>query len=122
MMPEPEGLSAALLLLSEHSGRISVLDEREAAHFRETSGRLASLCELVSGIKDTVNDQPEVLAIMHGLESRVSGLARRVDRIVPDADGTAAFYEPSPAPRWWTLEAEQRERAIEKLRAWVDQV
>lgn len=33
-----------------------------------------------------------------------------------------AGYTPVPAPRWWALEGEERDQAIERIAAWVDRV
>ena len=41
---------------------------------------------------------------------------------MPDDDGEAKVYRPSPAPRWWKLEGDARDEALAKLRAWVEQI
>ncbi len=66
-------------------------------------------------------DHGELLARLGGqvgdLDTRLQALERRRDE-QPDA----ASYTPIPAPRWWMLPREERQEAIERLAAWVDQV
>jgi hypothetical protein len=35
---------------------------------------------------------------------------------------TAAPYQPAPAARWWKLDGVERDQALARLRAWVEQV
>ena len=119
-MPEPDGLSAAILQLSEHSGRIATLDERENAHFRDLHTSLADLRALVTAMQSTLTDQADILAAVRRLDEQVTTLAGRVDDIAPEEDGAAPAYQPLASPRWWNLD-DAREETL-KLRAWVEQV
>jgi hypothetical protein len=122
IMPEQDGLSAAILQLSEHSGRIATLDERENGHFRELGSSLADLRALVTTMQGTLTDQADILAAVQRLDDQVTTLASRVDDIAPDEDDATPSYQPIPSPRWWNLDDDAREHALHKLRAWVEQV
>ena len=116
-------IPAALLQLSEHAGRLTVLDEREAGHFQAVQQRLGELANLITAVGETLRDQSEVLARLEGLAEQVSALASPGDGDPPgDGAGDPQSYEPSPAPRWWKLSGQAREEALDKLRAWVEQV
>jgi hypothetical protein len=60
------------------------------------------------------------------LDQQVASLADRLTRAVTrqgDGDGTdGEAYRPVPAPRWWKLGGDEREAALARLRAWVEQV
>jgi hypothetical protein len=111
-MPEPEGLSAALPQISEHSGRIAAIDEREGSHFREVGGCLADLRTLVDAMRGALTDQADILAAVQRLDEQVTTLTSRVEEIAPDEDGAAPTYRPIPSPRWWSLDDDAREQAL----------
>jgi hypothetical protein len=121
-MREPEGLAAALLQLSAHAEKLSALDHREAAHAAEISDRIAALTTLANAMKHTLEGQAEILAGLTGLDVQVANLAARLEEIAPGDDGGLAVYQPSAAPRFWKLDGQDRQDAITKLRAWVEQV
>jgi hypothetical protein len=119
-----DGFDAALRQLAETGERLALLDAREAEHFRAIGERLAELGTLVTGLGSAVRDQATLLAALEGLDERVAVLAAQLASILPpeDGDGEAGFYLPSPAPRWWKLRGQARERALAKLAGWVEQV
>jgi len=121
-MTEPEGLVAALLQLSAHAEKLSALDHREAAHAAGISDRIAALATLSNAMKDTLDGQAEILAGLVGLDVQVAGLAARLEEIAPGDDGELAVYQPPASPRFWKLDGQDRQDAITKLRAWVEQV
>jgi hypothetical protein len=121
-MAEPEGLAAALLQLSAHAEKLSVLDHREAGHVAESRDRIAALTSMASAMKSTLADQAEILAGLIGLNAQVAELAARIDEIVPGDDGELAVYQPSASPRFWKLDGQARQDATTKLRAWVEQI
>jgi hypothetical protein len=122
-MTEPEGLAAALLQLSAHAEKLAALDHREAAHAAEISDRIAALTTLANSMKRTLDGQAEILAGLPGLDGQVAGLAARLEEIAPgDTGGELAVYQPPAAPRFWKLDGQDRQDAITKLRAWVEQV
>jgi hypothetical protein len=126
-------VTAALLQITQHAERLAVLDEREAAHYREIIARLAELDGLLTETSGRVEDvhatadrQAALLDSLGGLDQQVAALASRLTEIPSAGDGgndqDGKPYRPSPAPPWWKLDDEQQQEAIARLRAWVDQV
>jgi hypothetical protein len=92
-MTPPDPVTAALDQLAAHREQIARLDRREADHFAALSGRLAEIADLAAQLAGT-----------------------------GPADGDPGGYQPSPAPKWWKLTGEERQEAVARLRAWVEQV
>ena len=120
-----DAMTAALLQLSAHAERLAVLDERETSHFRAVSDRLNELATLIAGIGGTLRDQAAILTGLERTGEQVDALAARLTGILPDSDsegGSTGLYVPSPVPPWWKLAGEDRQDALGKVRAWVEQV
>jgi hypothetical protein len=122
MSAEPEGLAHALVELSRQGERLSVLDTREAEHFRQIGERLGALGTALTNVEATVGEQRTALEELEELSGQVTRLAAKLGEIVPDDDGKAKVYRPGPAPRWWKLKGEERDEALAKLKAWVEQI
>jgi len=122
MAADAEGLGAALYQLTEHAERIGGLDDREARHYQEIGGRPSDLGTRVAGLGGTQADQAEILAGLEGLDEAVATLTERLDSVLPPDDEAAPVYKPVPTPRWWVLEGQERDAAVARLRAWVQQV
>ena len=107
----PDAVSVALLQLAQLAERLAVLDSREAEHHLQLAARLGELAtqvgELASAV-DGTGDQLDRLA------SRILG-----DH---DDDARPPAYRPGPAPRWWQLDGDERDAALDRLRSWVAQV
>ncbi len=129
-----EGLAAALIQISGHAERIAGLDAREAGHYQQIAGRLrelanetASASTRIGGIGGTLTRQAAIIDALDGLDGQVAALARQLADLAADDEDhddeqDAASYRPVPAPRWWKLTAAERDAALDRLRAWVDQV
>jgi hypothetical protein len=136
-----DAIVAALLQITEQAERLAVLDEREAGHYRQVAERLAELAGQVAetssradDIRAAVSRQAAILGSLDGLDEQVAGLASRLTGIIPDRDGehdggdhggedeARPPYLPARAAPWWKLSGEEREQAIARLRAWVEQV
>ena len=65
-------INAALLQLAAHGQRLAVLEDREGAHFRAISGRLAEIAALAEGLGGAVQDQAAILARLQGLDEGVA--------------------------------------------------
>src|SRR6266496_523264 len=91
-------------------------------HFRATGERLSELAAVVSGLGGTVQDQAAILARLESLYGQVTALAAPGGGVLPDGDADPSRYQPSPAPRWWKLAGQDRQEALDKVRAWVEQV
>jgi hypothetical protein len=126
-------LTAVLLQITAYAERLAVLDEREAAHRLQTTGRLAELARELTSTGDRLGEvlataarQAAVLDALGGLDQQVAALADRLALLVAgQEDGgeiDAGTYRPPPAPRWWKLSGDEREAALGRLRAWVEQV
>ena len=55
-------------------------------------------------------------------EAGIADLAERVAEILAEEARGGRGYKPIPAPEWWRLSDRERDVAIERLAAWVEQV
>ena len=126
-----DGLAAALIQISAHAERISGLDTREAAHFEDLATRLRDLASEItavtartSEISTTLTHHHAILASLDGLDTQVASLAAHLAGLAAadEDDGNAGHYQPVPPPRWWKLTGPERETALDRLRAWVEQI
>jgi hypothetical protein len=115
-------VNAALLQLATQGERLAVLEDREATHFTAISGRLGEITALAGGLGEIVKDQAAVLARLQGLDEEVAALTVRLARFAPTGDDGAQAYQPAPVARWWKLTGQDRDDAVARLRAWVEQV
>ena len=125
--PGGEGLAAALIQLAAHAEQIGGLDAREAEHHQDVATRVralaadvAALTSQAHGIDATLTRHTAVLDGLEGLGSQVAVLAARLTQMTGTSDG--AEYQPVPPPRWWKLTDAEREHAVDRLAAWVDQI
>jgi hypothetical protein len=127
-----DGLAAALIQISAHAERISGLDAREASHYQQIAARLRDLAAeatsastRIDGIDRTLTRQAAIVDALDGLDGQVAALALHLAELAADDEDDqpeAPSYRPVPAPRWWKLTATEREAALDRLRAWVDQI
>jgi len=131
-----DGLAAALIQISAHAERISGLDAREAGHYEQIAARLrelaaeaASASTRIDGIGGTLDRQAAIIDALDGLDGQVAALARQLAELADedeDRDGDdgrgGVRYRSAAAPRWWKLTPAEREAAVDRLRAWVEQV
>jgi hypothetical protein len=134
--PEPgasDVLTAVLLQITAHAERLAVLDKREATDHQQTTGRLAELARELTSTGDRLGEvlaaaarQAAVLDSLGGLDQQVAALADRLALLVAGQDHgddpDAGTYRPPSATRWWKLSGDEREAALGRLRAWVEQV
>jgi hypothetical protein len=107
----PDAVSVVLLQLAEHAERLAVLDARETGHHRELAARLGDLATQAGELASAIDGTSDLLG---RLASQIPG--------DPDGDAREAGYRPGPAPRWWQLDGDDREDALNRLRSWVAQV
>jgi hypothetical protein len=124
-------VTAALLQITQHAERLAVLDQRETAHYQELATRLTELAsqvaetgDRVDGVHDLATRQAALLDTLDGLDRQVSVLAARLSGIVAagNRDEEGEPYQPAAAARWWKLDGAERDQALARLRAWVEQV
>jgi hypothetical protein len=134
--PEQEAwdaLTGALLQITQHAERLAALDEREHAHCQQITGRLAELSrqltdtiESVRGIRATADKQAAILDSLDGLDQQVAELVTRLTDLTParghEEHGQDGSYEPAPSARWWKLTGDDRDQALARLQAWVEQI
>jgi hypothetical protein len=117
-MTEPAGLAAALRQGTQNAERIAGLD----AALASLSAKISDLATAVAAVQGTITDQAEVLQSVDGLKDTVDELAHRFSSLFPDGDTEGAFYSPIPTPRFWQLNDDERESAVDRLRSWVRDV
>jgi hypothetical protein len=116
-----DGLAAALIQISAHAERISSLDAREAGHFEQVARRLH---DLASEITTGQCREETILASLDDLDAQIAKLATHLADLAADSeeDDDTDRYQPVPPPRWWKLSGPERATALDRLRAWVDQI
>jgi hypothetical protein len=120
-MTQPDPLPAALDQLAAHHERLSVLEGREADHFAALTTRLTGIAGLITGLTAEVSGHATALARLEDLDRQVADLAAQLGgNSQPGLD--PEVYQPVPTPKWWKLTGEERQEAIIRLRAWVEQV
>jgi hypothetical protein len=127
-----DGLAAALIQISGHAEQIGGLDARETAHHQETTARLrdaaaeaASVRARMDAIGATLARHAAIVDALDGLDDQVAVLARQVAGLAGSDSGDRedpGYYRPVPAPRWWKLTGAEHDTAVDRLRAWVEQI
>jgi len=129
--PDSDVLAAALIQISTHAERISSLDTREAHHYQQIADRLRDLATdvgaltiRIDGADGALAQQSTILTGLDGLDHQVAALAEQIAGYVDEDDGEkeGSRYQPVPSPRWWKLTGPERETALDRLRAWVEQI
>jgi hypothetical protein len=119
---EPEGLVHALMELARQAERVAAIDGREQAHFGQIAERLEQFGNALTAVEAEMKGFDTAVQVLDELSGKVTTLAAKVAEVLPDEDGQAKVYRPSPAPRFWKLEGPARDEAMIKLRAWVEQI
>jgi hypothetical protein len=128
-----DALTAALLQITQHAERLAALDEREATHYQQVAKRLAELSRQLADTIETVTDiqattarQTPIIDSLDGLDRQVAQLTKRLTDLAPSRDdgdhGKDGSYQPAPTARWWKLTGDERDQALARLRAWVEQI
>jgi hypothetical protein len=127
--PAGEGLAAALIQISAHAERLGGLDTRESEHHQEMAAGLSALAAEVAeltnqahGIDAAVTRHTAILDGLEGLGRQVETLADRLAMMNITGADDAPGYQPVPPPRWWQLTGADRDAALDRLAAWVDQI
>jgi hypothetical protein len=121
-----DALAAALLQLADHGERVAELSDRS----RDFDAQLSVLVREVERTRSRLDAITEILGHHAAAVTAIDGIDRQVTQIairlsslpVPSDDSGPEHYEPAPAPRWWRLSDAEREAAVARLRAWVEQV
>jgi len=76
--------------------------------------------DLITGIMLQIAQHAERLAL---LDQHVADLTARLTALIGARNSDRdEGYRPVPAPQWWKLGEPEREEALARLRAWVDQI
>jgi len=125
-------LTATLLQITQLAERLAALDEREAGHYQQVAGRLTALAQqlaettgAVAEVQAITGRQAAVLGSFDGLDQQVAALTTKLTELPARArrdGGDDESYQPAPTARWWKLTGDEREQALARLRAWVEQI
>jgi len=122
-------LAATLIQITAHTEQITDLDHREAAHHQETAGQLGRLGQRADAASSRIDAIADILArhasamnALDGIDRQVASLARQIADLAASRDSDSPVYQPVSAPRWWHLADTEREAAVDRLRAWVEQI
>jgi len=101
-------ITAVLLQITQQAERLDTLEQREASHH----------CETATALK-AINDS------LSCLDKQIAAVADRLPRFIPERQSASDIDDEHGrplAPRWWQLDGDEREQAVARLRAWVEQV
>lgn len=124
-------VTGLMLQITQHAERLALLDHREADHHAEITSRLDELAqqlreasEQADAAHDLAARQAALLESLEALDRQVAALATQLSQTTAAGrrDEGSDAYHPEPAPRWWKLEGTERDEALNRLRAWVEQI
>ena len=110
--PDSGGLTAALLQLTQHAERLGQLESGVVANLQQCEIATEGLYGAVADLRTLVEQQGQLI---DALNKMVAGL------VPPDEDGGPG-YRPRPPVHWWKLTGDQRQKAVDHLAGWVEQV
>src|ERR1700728_3176274 len=124
-------ITGLMLQITQHAERLALLDQRETAHHGELTKRwddlaqqLAEVVERVDALHGLATRQAALLETLDGLDQRVAALTTRLTHMTAATkhDEEDETYTVAPTPRWWKLDGTERDEALNRLRAWVEQI
>jgi len=129
-VPDDDPLAAVLIQAAEYAEKIGRLDTRESGHHRQTTTQLDALAADVAELArhaDRANTalarHTTLLDSLEGLGGQVAALADQLAMMsAASADEVGSQYQPTPQPRWWKLTGADRDTALDRLAAWVEQI
>jgi hypothetical protein len=124
-------ITGIMLQITQHAERLALLDQREASHSGEITNRLdeltqqlAEAVERVDAVHDLATRQAALLETLDGLDHQVAALTTQLTQMTAAAGHNEGGedYQPIPAPRWWKLDETERDQALIRLGASVEQI
>ena len=124
-------VTGLMLQITQYAERLASLDQREADHRLEITGRvdeltrqLGEVAERVGTVHGLTAKQAAVLETLDGLDQQVAALTTRLTQITAreSSDEGSETSQARAAPRWWKLDGTERDEALGRLRAWVEQI
>jgi len=110
--PNDGGLTAALLQITAHAERLGQLEARVIANLDECQLATGGIAGAITDLRSLVEEQGRLLAAVDEL----------VKTIVPPDSDDGPGYKPRPPVHWWKLTDHERQKAVDRLAAWVEQV
>ena len=102
-------ITAMLLQITQLAERLAMLEQRETNHHRETAATQKAL--------------HDSLSLLH---RQIAAIADRLTDFIDERETASKVDDKhvvrAQAPRWWRLDGDEREKAVARLRAWVEQV
>ncbi len=127
--PQDDVQAAALIQIAAHAEQIASLDARVTAHHEDASEQIEHLAvqaEAASGRIDALTvilgRHAALVNMLDGLDGQVAALASQLAELTGPDGRDRESYQPGPAPRWWRQGDSERDAAVGRLRAWVEQV
>ena len=122
-------LAAVIIQIAQHSEQIGSIDARETGHHQHLTARLEDLTNRVTSAKTrldaigaTLTRHDVIIDALHGLDTEVAALSAQLAKRGGGVGDQDSGYQPVPVPRWWKLTGPERDSAIGRLRAWVEQI
>ena len=113
MSADDSALTAALLKITEHAERLGQLEATVTANLDECQVTTAGLAGAITDLRQLAEEQGKLL---EAIDKLVKAIAP------PDDDEPGKGYTPRPPVHWWTITGDERQKAIDRLAAWAEQV
>ena len=122
-------VTGLMLQITQYAERLALLDQRET----RTSPRInRRLDELARPLTETV-ERADAVNNLGGNGSPPENPRRPrpagcctcralTDMTAGNSSEGDQAYKPAPAPRWWNLDGTERDEALNRMRAWVEQI
>jgi hypothetical protein len=123
---DDDALAAALLQLADHGERLAELSER-GHDFDVRLGELVQEGERkrthLDAITEILGHHAAAVTAIEGIDRQVAQIATRLSSLTASSDGPEPERcQSAPTPRWWRFSDTEREDAVARLLAWVEQV
>src|ERR1700683_1676818 len=127
--PQDNVQAATLIQIAAHAEQIANLDARETAHHDDAARQIEHLAVQAEAASGRIDALTIILGrhaalgnALDGLDGQVAALASQLTELTGRDGEDRESYQPGPSPRWWRLGDGEREAAVGRLRAWVEQV
>ncbi len=124
-----DALAAVIIQIAQHSEQIGSIDARETGHHQHLTAWLEDLTNRVTSARTrldaigaTLTRHDVIIETLHGLDTEVAALNAQLANRGGGVGDRDSGYQPVPTPRWWKLTGHERGAAIDRLRAWVEQI